>query len=301
MTEFRMTNHTWQLRLANFSRAWLLLVVSSWLMPNSLFAQTGLKIQLVAENTAIVPGQSFRVGLFIQHEKGWHTYWRQPGIVGVPTTISWSLPEGFKAGPLEYPEPEATMMFQIKAQGYERDVLLQTEITAPAPLHPGQTIPLKGKASWMCCGNTCHPGFIDLSLDLPVAPKSEPDARWHPIFAKERAAYAHPSEAWSAQAEESGLKVTLRLKPSSPQAKPLPASSTAPGVIFFTEDGWINSDEPQESRVEADGTLVMTLTRAEVFFGKSPPTKLHGVLQREGGWLADGTLRSLIITPALRR
>lgn len=300
MTYFRMTNHTWQPRLLSFSLAWLLLI-SSWLMPSSSYSQTGLKIQLVAETTAIVPGQSFRVGLFIQHEKGWHTYWRQPGIVGVPTTISWSLPEGFKAGPLEYPEPEATMMFQIKAQGYERDVLLQTEITAPATLKPGQTIPLKGKASWMCCGTTCHPGFIDLSLDLPVASMSEPDARWHPIFAKERAAYARSSQAWSAQAEEHGLKVTLRLKPASPQAKPLPASSSSPGIIFFTEDGWINSDEPQESRVEADGTLVMTLTRAEVFFGKSTPTKLHGILQREGGWLADGTLRSLIISPDLRR
>jgi DsbC/DsbD-like thiol-disulfide interchange protein len=281
--------------------AWLLLLLLLFLSAGLLPAQTGLKLRLVPETTAVVPGQSFRVGLFIQHEKGWHTYWRQPGIVGVPTTVDWQLPEGFKAGPLEYPEPEATKMFQIKAQGYDRDVLLQTEVQAPADLKPGGSITLRGRAAWMCCANTCHPGTQELSLSLPVAAVSSPDPLWQPRFAQERARYAQPSEAWSAEASEEGLNVTLTLRPASVKARPLPGSAPRPNILFFTEDGWINSDQDQRIEVGKDGSLTLRLIRAEVFLGKKTPERLLGVVQREGGWHSDGSLRSMTIQPLLRR
>ena len=277
------------------------ILVSSFAIRHSSFAQTGLKIQLVPETTAIVPGQSFRVGLFIQHEKGWHTYWRQPGIVGVPTSIAWTLPEGFKAGPLEYPEPEATKMFQIKAQGYERDVLLQTELQAPADLKLGTKITLKGRAAWMCCADTCHPDSKELALTLPVAETSRPDPKWQPVFTKERATFPRPSDAWTASAVEKGLNVTLTLHPTSPEARQFDPSGKTPNVLFFTEDGWINSDQDQILSLAKDGTLTIKLIRAEVFFGKGTPKDLRGIVQREGGWHTDGSLRSMSIHPLLRR
>jgi len=260
-------------------------------------AQTGLTLQLVPETTAIVPGKPFRVGLFIQHEPGWHTYWRQPGIVGVPTNIEWELPPGFKAGELEYPEPESVKMFQITAQGYERDVLLQTQITPPSDLKPGQTISLNGKATWMCCGDTCHPGQMKLSLDLPTAIKATPDAKWQPLFEKERADYARTSSAWTSQAEEEGLKVTLILKPAA-GARPFSADEK---VIFFTEDGWINSDEPQPQELNAKGDLTIHLTRADVYLSKTIPSKLKGIVQRDGGWAKGEPWRSLSIEPTIER
>ncbi len=286
------------------TKRWLtaaLIFLSSFVIRHSSFAQVGLKLQLVPEVTAIVPGESFRVGLYVQHDKGWHTYWRQPGIVGVPTSITWTLPAGFKVGPLEYPEPESTKMFQIMAQGYERDVLLQTEIEAPTTLKVGGKVILKGKASWMCCGSTCHPDTMGLTLEIPVKAKSKPDKQWHPIFEKERAAYSQPSSAWTASAEEKGLIVTLTLKPKTNSARPFQSNQPAPKITFFTEDGWINSDQPQTISLNSDGTLNLKLTRAEVFLGIGTPDRLHGIVQREGGWHADGSLRSMIIKPTLRR
>jgi thiol:disulfide interchange protein DsbD len=263
-------------------------------------AQVGLTIQLVPEETAIVPGQSFRVGLFLQHEKGWHTYYQQPGIVGVPTSIVWSLPEGFKAGPLEYPEPETTHMFQIKAQGYERDVLLQTTLFAPNSLKAGQQITLKGKVTWMCCGKTCHPGSKQVSLVLPVAAEATWNAQWHPVFEKERSAFVRTSSAWQASAIENGLNVTLTLKPADSTARPFDLEEL-PSLVFFTEDGWINSDQPQIATQQADGSLTLRLTRTEVFLKKDQPKKLFGIVQRKGGWLKNGSLRSLKISPILIR
>lgn len=266
-----------------------------------MVAMTGLKLTLASENLAIVPGQSFRVGILLQHEPGWHTYWRQPGIVGVPTSMQWKLPAGFKAGPLEYPEPEATKMFRIRAQGYERDVLLQTEIQAPADLKPGMLITVAGQAAWMACGNTCHPDTVPLSMVLPVAATAEPDPMWQPLFVKERAAYVRPSDAWAASAEEKGLNVILTLRPVSESARKFGPADQAARVIFFTEDGWINSDQDQISTLAADGSLTIQLVRAEVFLGKGTPERLFGVVQREGGWHVDGTLRSMSVQPELRR
>lgn len=288
-------------RRAHRGLLYFFILASSFAIRHSSFSQTGLKIQLVPETTAIVPGQSFRVGLFIQHEKGWHTYWRQPGIVGVPTSIAWALPDGFKAGPLEYPEPEATKMFQIKAQGYERDVLLQTELQAPASLKPGTQITLKGRAAWMCCANTCHPDTKKLSLVMPVAESSTADPKWQPVFAKERATFPRSSDAWTASASEAGLNVTLTLRPTTAKARRFDPAVKTPRVLFFTEDGWINSDQDQSVSLSEDGTLTIKLIRAEVFLGKGTPRQLRGILQREEGWHTDGYLRSMSIHPLLRR
>jgi DsbC/DsbD-like thiol-disulfide interchange protein len=279
-------------------RAGLCLLVAWMALGNERAeAQTGLTLQLVPETTAIVPGQPFRVGLFIQHEKEWHTYWRQPGIVGVPTSLRWELPEGFTAGELEFPEPESVLMFHIKAQGYERDVLLQTEIRPPADLRPGDKITLHTKATWMCCGNTCHPGHMGFSLEMPVAAKSTPDPKWQPLFEKERAAYPRPSDAWTSTAVEDGLKMTLTLSPTS-GARAFTADEK---ILFFTEDGWINSDEPQPQKLNPDGGLTLHLTRADVFLGKTIPDRLQGLLQREGGWVKGETWRSLSIAPEIQR
>lgn len=287
---------SWACRFMAWSTL-LLMLVSLLAFQHSLLAQTGLKLDLVPETTAIVPGQPFRVGLFIRHEPGWHTYWRQPGIVGVPTSIAWELPVGFQAGPLEYPEPESVLMFRIKAQGYERDVLLQTVITPPADLKPGQTVSLQGKATWMCCGNTCHPGNMTVSLDRLVSMDSAPDPKWQPLFAKERELYVRNSDAWTTEAREDGLKVTLILTPGK-GARPLGADEK---VIFFTEDGWINSDEPQPQERRPDGGLTVHLTRADVYLGKTIPADLHGALQREGGWEKGQTWETLAVSPKLVR
>jgi DsbC/DsbD-like thiol-disulfide interchange protein len=265
-----------------------------------LSAQTGLKIALVPESTAIVPGATFRVGLHLQPEPGWHTYWKQPGIVGVPTQIDWQLPSGFTAGELEYPGPEPVLMFHIKAQGYRREVLLQTQITAPAGLKHGAEVVLRGRATWMCCGNTCHPGSQVMELKLPVAAASAPDPLWAPFFERERQAYSRESGAWRAEAEETGMQVLLTLRPVEAAVRVLTADELA-GLRFYTEDGWINSDEDQKLELDPDGALRVALTRAEVFLGQGTPERLFGVLSRSGGWLAGETWSCLRIAPKIRR
>lgn len=264
---------------------------------------TGLRVELVSEVTHVQPGTPFYVGLFIQHEPGFHTYWKQPGIVGVPTSLKWDLPRGWKGGELDYPEPERVLMFTLKAQGYERDVLLQARVTPPPKLEAGTSITLAGRAVWMCCAQSCHPGFKDVSLTLPVA--SAPpalDRRWHPVFEKERAARAQPSSAWTAQARQlSDAQVELRLTPASPAARPLDAR-LAQSVLFFTGDGWIDSDDPHVIEYDAASRgLRLLLPVSKGFRDQKPPRHLDGLLQLSGGWEKSGRPHTITVLPPLER
>lgn len=264
-------------------------------------AETPLEVTLVSEVTSIQPGRPFYAGLHLHHGPAYHSYWKFPGIVGVPTSIQWKMPRGFEAGEIEWPEPEPVLMFRIKAQGFERDVLLPIKITPPASLKPGEIVKFAGKASWMSCARTCHPGFTDVSLELPVKDEIPAfDAKWRTMFEQERARVAKVTDAWKATATEIGQTVTLTLAPATPAARKLTQEQAAK-IIFFTEDGWIDSDKPQLIKLNADASITLTLTRSDIYLGKDPPRALAGLVQSREGWLANEGLTSMSIAPELKR
>lgn len=293
--ECRMTN--------GWRRCGLLLAILLWAFAqcDSASAQTGLKIQLVSEQSAIIPGRPFTVGLWLVHDRGWHTYWRFPGIVGVPTQLKWKLPPGWKAGELTYPEPERTHMFKIAAQGFDRDVMLRAEITPPATLKIGETITLHATASWMCCGTSCQPGWKELSLTLPVAEKATLNEKWHKLLDEERARAEKPSDAWSVTASERDRTISLVLKPASAKARLAKNQREADRLIAFTEDGWFDTDKPQIVQLHDDGSLTITLTKADTHAGGKPPKTLRAIIRNADGWLSDGELRCLQVTPKIQR
>src|SRR3954471_8417803 len=91
--------------------------------------------QLVSDAAAITPGQPFTVALRLQHEPHWHSYWIAPGT-GYPTSLTWTLPDGFKAGEIEWPTPHVVKdsAGKVTGNGYEGEVYLLVEITPPANL-----------------------------------------------------------------------------------------------------------------------------------------------------------------------
>ena len=62
--------------------------------------QTGqVRAELMAHAPrGVIAGQTFWLGLQLQHEPHWHTYWLNPGDSGLPTQLSWTLPQGLSAG-----------------------------------------------------------------------------------------------------------------------------------------------------------------------------------------------------------
>lgn len=230
----------------------------------------GVDVTLVSENRSITAGKKFTVALKIHHHERFHTYWKSPGIAGMPTEITWQLPEGFSAGDIQWPYPEKTMMAVYPVHGYERDVMLLVDITPPAEIS-GEKIDLKAKATWMACADGCYPGKIALDLALPVAAEPALDAGVAAAFAKARQEIPQPLQNWTTELVSvvDAQEIRIRLKPGSPE-------SVLPGdVYFFSSDGQVSSDQPQ--RLEAkDGVFEIIAKRAE--FGPKGKTTLPGIL-----------------------
>lgn len=124
--------------------------------------------RLFLEDNQLVAGATQRIGLHLDQDEGWHTYWIAPGDVGQPTEIQWTLPEGFSVEPHTYTIPQR---FQTKTEvsfGYNDQVLHIAPITVADTVSPG-SYDLKAKANWLVCLTMCIPGEVELTLPVDVA------------------------------------------------------------------------------------------------------------------------------------
>lgn len=273
------------------------LVAGAARVPQKDYRGGQISMQLMSEVKSIRAGQSFTVGLWIQHAPGWHTYWSNPGVVGVATTFVWDLPQGFTAGPVQWPAPQRTKMATLTAYGYEGDCVLLIDIQAPESLPvENASITLKAKLGWMACANTCHPGWSDFELTLPVA-EAKTGVTWneeaHQLFEMERGRFPEPIEGWkyaAARVTEGGVAdaegswMELTVSPEQGTESDLSLSEWG-DVYFFSIDDQVDSDTSQVVRANSDGSLTLRMKRSQ--YSPEDPDTLSGVLYRKAGWGAD--------------
>jgi thiol:disulfide interchange protein DsbD len=179
----------------------------------ALAASRHVQASLVAEHESIRAGEPFWVGLRLKMEPGWHTYWKNPGDAGLPTRVKWTLPEGFEAGPIDWPYPRPFSQGPVTSYGYEDEVLLPVPITPPPSLTPGKPVTLAARVDWLECQEACVPGRADLSLTLPVtagAPRAAAEAGG---FADARRRLPAAPSGWTFQAAEKGGAIELVMRP----------------------------------------------------------------------------------------
>jgi len=230
----------------------------------------GLEIDLISENRSITPGQSMTVGLHIDHLPGFHTYWKSPGMVGMATSINWTLPEGFSASEIQWPSPENTFMGEYPCHGYERDVTLLVTITTPKVIATEQ-VTFQAETMWMCCAKGCFPGNQTFALTLPVTEESLPDSTAKKQIEKAK---------WQLPATSHGIKATLLSAIDAPIIE-IHFSSDNPltkdDLYFFSGDGQISSDQKQEFILHEDGSLVLKIARSK--FSPEQKNSLPGILK----------------------
>lgn len=150
------------------------------LMPAGLAAAADVvttprvEARLVSEGKGIpVSGGTISLGLHQRMQPGWHTYWRNPGESGEPTTIVWTLPPGFTASEIIWPHPERIPFGELANYGFSDEVLLRVELTAPTSLKVGDMVPIKADVAWLVCKDICIPEKVSLDLTLPVVREVE--------------------------------------------------------------------------------------------------------------------------------
>jgi thiol:disulfide interchange protein len=127
------------------------------------------KVSLLSEKSVIEPGESFDVGLYLKMDPSWHTYSKNPGDAGLPTSVKWKLPQGFTAGPIRWPPPKKLMVSKLTNYVYEDEVLLLVNIQSPKQgLKSGQSILINGEVQWLECQESCIPGSAKVQISLKV-------------------------------------------------------------------------------------------------------------------------------------
>lgn len=207
-----------------------------------------IEAELIAEKTALVPGATATIALRLKPDRHWHTYWKNPGDSGLPTRITWTLPPGFEAGPIQWPAPRRFDIGPLTNFGYEGEVFLLTDIRVPSTLLPGTTVPVSARADWLVCEEICIPGDASFTLALPVSQRADPDPDWAEAIARSRASLPRAIEGWNVNAYLRGGDIVLQLRSSEP--KPPRLHNLA---FFPDEPGWINNASPQRMIRTAQG------------------------------------------------
>ena len=200
-----------------------------------------------------------QVILHLSPDKGWHTYWTNPGDSGMATSISFTLPEGLTAGAMQWPTPDRILYGPLANFGYTGDVYIPIPLEGAIP--PGTEI--RAHADWLVCDDICVPEGADLSVTMGGG------------VSDNAALMARVEESLPKAGPEGHFAVvgkTLRIElpwPVGEDAKALRA------VTFFPyEDGLMDNAVAAKWGVE-DGRMVVEVAR-----GLRPmPDAVHAVLK----------------------
>ena len=260
-------------------RCWLIgLVVAFGTV--AAFAQTsrpGASVQterVRAELLAHAPdgvaaGRTVWVGLRLQHQPHWHTYWKNAGDSGLPTQLIWTLPPGVLAGDIDWPVPTKIPVGDLANYGYEGDVLLPVPLTITPEYKPplfGGALEVKLQAAWLVCKTECIPEDGTFALEVPLQSSTAiHGALFDAAFAAAPTPLAGPS---TAKVEQGRLLLSVAGLPAALRGQPLGVFPETPELTqpaatpeqSWQGDVWTGSIPLSSLRSESPQQLAVVLT-----------------------------------------
>ncbi|MCC7205241.1 MAG: hypothetical protein IT441_09185 [Phycisphaeraceae bacterium] len=245
-----------------------------------------VRARLISPQVALTPGQSMTLGIVLEMEEGWHTYWMNPGDAGLATTVTWELPAGYQVGPVQWPTPRKFGEGGITSYGYEGRVVLPVALGVPAEAPPG-VVSVRAEVKYLACKEICVPGRVELRLELPVAPgpaEVAPENQKLIHEATERLPVEVESPAVSATEDGNG-KIRVELA-----AEQLPAEATE--VYFFPKRSDLLDHAAEQVVTRRGERIVLELSKLAERHERV--TRLRGVLSvtSEGDQATPATRRA---------
>ncbi|MGN7873839.1 protein-disulfide reductase DsbD family protein [Roseateles sp. 22389] len=215
--------------------------------PSDRAATDEVQVRLISDSTQVAPGQTLLLALEQKIAPHWHTYWKNPGDSGQPTSIEWKLPQGATASDILWPAPKRFDVGPITNYGYEDRVVLLTEIRLPQGLPPGSTATIGADATWLVCREECIPQQATLSLSLPVGTGPKPSPEKGSLVAA-RAALPGPAP-FAAAARLEGRDLIV----SWPAAGAGGASAREVRQALFLPEAWGRIQHAAKPQLDRDG------------------------------------------------
>ncbi|MGB2985825.1 MAG: protein-disulfide reductase DsbD domain-containing protein, partial [Phycisphaerae bacterium] len=199
-------------------------------------AERKARVTLESSVDAVVPGRPFDVALHFQLTPGWHIYWSKRGFSGWAPMVTWTLPEGFTAGELQFPVPKRhTYRGVITTNILEGEPVLLMRLTPP-DTPTGSHVTVEAQVTYVVCNvgdmAECPEKSANLRLELPIS--TDDAARADNVHLFDQARRALP-------------KVSSEYVTVTPSAT---ATDLSPGETF---DLLLSIDIAQGHRVQAHG------------------------------------------------
>jgi DsbC/DsbD-like thiol-disulfide interchange protein len=254
------------------------LLLAAFALPGLAVAAPGsdtTKVDLLSAVRAVSPGHPFYVGIRFRLRKGWHTYWKNPGDSGLPPRISWKLPPGFQAGPIEWPAPERFLVSDLMTYGYHDELILPVQITPPERIE-GTSARIEGTVDWLECQEACVPGTAPVMLTLAVSSNGDSRGAGAASIDAARARVPGPAAGWTMKAEAGPRAISLAFDP--------PRGVSPPRVAYlYVEQPLVVEHAPPQGLERSGAGYRLTATPA--LNAVRNPERLTGVLLLEGGGL----------------
>jgi thiol:disulfide interchange protein/DsbC/DsbD-like thiol-disulfide interchange protein len=257
--------------LSHLLRAFCLLLLPLVAAAQSSVVRTDqVRAELIAHAPeGVAPGKKVWLGLLIEHQPHWHTYWKNPGDSGLPTRLEWQLPAGLAAGEIDWPRPHRMPVGPLVNYGFEGRLLLPVPVTvSAAPL--GANVDIAVRADWLVCKEVCIPESGEFKLKLPVQAATAANGT---LFEDTLARRPAALPGVKTEARIDGSNIALRIAG-------LPAAWRGQALEYFAADaGVIEHAAKPEQRWEGE-QLVMKVPLSPQ--GSESPAKLQAVLAAPG-------------------
>lgn len=235
---------------------------------SSLVAASGpVSARIVPEVEAFVPGEPFAVAIELSLERGWHTYWTNPGDSGMSPSIEWKLPPGWSAGELELPTPARIVDDEMVTFGYEDRVTYVATLSPPRDA--SGKLDLEAELSLLVCKEVCLPVNLTLRASLPAGQEARPAPEGRKLVEEARSRRPVPLDdkeveiAWGDEVVE--LFVPLR-----------PEIDAERVTIFPAETGVLDHMEPIARQVREEKGWRLTLRPSR--FLSSVPERFSAIV-----------------------
>lgn len=268
-------------------------ILIPWIVEAGSFTAAHTTVELVSDQKSIQPGKPIRVALKMTMDDQWHVYWKNPGDSGLPPSIQWVLPEGFKAGDIHWPAPKLIAAGPLTSYGYEGEVFLISDVMAPRDLPAGGVIEIRAKVDWLACKVDCIPGRADLRLSLPVGDNTTQfDEETAFDFKETSSSWPVQSNAWNITISDLGKELLLRGISAND-------SRVISDVIFFPDrSDLIDHASTQKVKSLTNG-FELRVSKSNLF--PKDVASVAGILVRSDGWLSSGDSPSLLLDRPLQK
>ena len=238
-------------------------------------AHTTARLVLAADSAR--PGDTVLAGVVLRMDKEWHTYWRNSGAAGMPTTVEWELPAGVSAGPLCWPVPEKLPDEDLTTYIYHDEVVLLASLKLATNLNAGP-LTLKAKVSWLECSTGCLPGDAEVQAALKVGMEYSPS--------KDEAFLGSWREKLPVRPPSKLLPRARWEKPAAGNVRPLliqwPGENAVSDADFYPDASEKFEVQPATERIPTEAGKVLLRKPVKKLAGDWPKT-ISGLLVLKAG------------------